>query len=74
VIWDFGGEPIPAAACADLHEFHAQLTAGALEARLRPLLDRFELDAVQGRVDRLLRSGVLPEPDDSYHCYPWPMV
>ena len=49
-------------------------TAGALEARLRPLLDRFELDAVQGRVDRLLRSGVLPEPDDSYHCYPWPMV
>jgi hypothetical protein len=74
VIWDFGGEPIPAAACADLHEFHAQLSAGALEARLRPLLDRFELDAVQGRVDRLLRSGVLPEPDDSYHCYPWPMV
>ena len=74
VIWDFGGEPIPASVCADLHEFHRQLDTGALAGRLRPLLDRFEIDAVQGRVDRLLRSGVLPEPDDSYHCYPWPMV
>ena len=74
VIWDFGGEPIPASASADLHEFHRQLDTGALAGRLRPLLDRFEIDALQGRVDRLLRSGVLPEPDDSYHCYPWPMV
>ena len=42
--------------------------------RSLPAVDRYELDALQGRVDRLLRNGVLPEPDDSYHCYPWPMV
>ena len=30
VIWDFGGEPIPAVQCADLHRFHEQLDSRAL--------------------------------------------
>ena len=29
---------------------------------------------MQSRVEGLLRSGILPVADDSYHCYPWPMV
>jgi hypothetical protein len=74
VIWDYGGEPIPPSICTDLHRLHDQLRAHALDDRLVPLLDRFERDALRARVEGLLRSGVFPEADDSYHCYPWPMV
>jgi uncharacterized repeat protein (TIGR03843 family) len=74
VIWDFGGEPLPTAVRDDLECFYDKFQRGDLEGRLRPLLDRFELDAIQARVKRLLQSGVLPVADDSYHCYPWPMV
>jgi hypothetical protein len=74
VIWDFGGEPLPPRVREDLECFADKFASGALDARLRPLLDRFELDAVQARVHRLLKTGVLPVADDSYHCYPWPMV
>jgi uncharacterized repeat protein (TIGR03843 family) len=74
VIWDFGGEPLPTAVRDDLECFYDKFQRGDLEGRLRPLLDRFELDAIQARVKRLLQTGVLPVADDSYHCYPWPMV
>ena len=37
-------------------------------------LDRFELDALRARTEHLLATGVLPEADDDYHCYPWPMI
>jgi uncharacterized repeat protein (TIGR03843 family) len=74
VIWDYGGEALSPSDCEDLRRLHEQLDAGALDLRLRPLLDRFELDALQARLGALLRSGVLPVPDDDYHCYPWPMV
>jgi hypothetical protein len=74
VIWEFGGEPIPPAICADLHRLYEQLEAHELDDRLGPLLDRFELDALERRVEGLLRAGTLPEADERYHCYPWPMV
>ena len=74
VIWDFGGEPLPEAVAADLQCLADRFDRRELDARLRPLLDRFELDAMRARVDHLLTTGVLPEADDSYHCYPWPMV
>jgi uncharacterized repeat protein (TIGR03843 family) len=73
VIWDFGGERIPSSIAADLD---AMLTThtGELRARLEPLLDRFELDALRARAEHLLQVGRLPHPDADYHCYPWPMV
>jgi hypothetical protein len=74
VIWDFGGEPLPDALRNDLQCLAELLQRGRLEPRLRPLLDRFELDAMQSRAEGLLRSGILPVADDNYHCYPWPMV
>ena len=37
-------------------------------------LDRFELDALRARTEHLLATGVLPQADDDYHCYPWPMI
>jgi hypothetical protein len=41
---------------------------------MRELLDAFEVDAVRARVDHLLATGVLPEPDRDYHSYPWPTI
>jgi uncharacterized repeat protein (TIGR03843 family) len=74
VIWDFGGERIPADVCADLHRFHDQLGAGDVSEHLIDTLDRFELDALRARTDHILATGTFPEADEDYHCYPWPMI
>jgi uncharacterized repeat protein (TIGR03843 family) len=73
VIWDFAGEPIEPSVCADLHRLAGELR-GDLGNRLAALLDRFELDAVRARVDRLLRTGEYPDADRDYHSYPWPTI
>jgi uncharacterized repeat protein (TIGR03843 family) len=73
VIWDFAGEPVPPDICADLHRLAGELR-GDLGERLAPLLDRFELDAVRGRVRRLLQTGEYPDADRDYHSYPWPTI
>jgi hypothetical protein len=74
VIWEFGGEPIPPAVCADLHRLLDEVRQGALRDRLTMLLDRFELDAARARIEHLLATGVLPEPDGDYYAYPWPTI
>jgi uncharacterized repeat protein (TIGR03843 family) len=73
VIWDFANEPLPAALTADLERVADELR-GALGARLRELLDRFEVDGVRARVEHLLALGALPEAGSGYHAYPWPLV
>jgi len=73
VIWDFACEPIPPDVCADLQRLATELR-GDLGTRLDPLLDRFELDAVQARVDHLLATGEYPDADRDYHSYPWPTI
>jgi hypothetical protein len=74
VIWDFAGESIPPAVCHDLHAFADVLHEREFSARMRELLDTFEVDALRARVDHLLATGVLPEPDRDYHSYPWPTI
>jgi uncharacterized repeat protein (TIGR03843 family) len=72
VIWDFAGEPVPAAHRADLVRL-----AGALEGdlgdELRGLLSTAELDVLRGRVRGLVDLEVLPAPTGP-HPYPWPLV
>jgi uncharacterized repeat protein (TIGR03843 family) len=68
VIWDFAGEPIPQALLTDI----AQL-ADAVPAAVAELLDDDEVAALQRRVLRLLREGVLPV-DRTGMRYPWPLV
>jgi phosphoinositide 3-/4-kinase-like protein len=74
VIWDFGGEPVPSDVCRDLREFARQLRAGAVRENLGRALDRFELDALRARTEHLLSTGELPQADNDYHCFPWPMI
>ena len=48
VIWDFGGESIPADVCSDLHRFADRPRAASVGDSSSTLLDRFELDALRG--------------------------
>ena len=68
VIWDFAGEPVPPEILARL---------GCLLNDIPPGLDELitvtEIEALQSRVRRLLRSGVYPS-DRSGRRVPWPLV
>lgn len=69
VIWDFGGDDIPADIVADLQ---ALLETG-LPDDLCELLDPHELEALKKRMRGLVRDGCFPV-DHSGHRYPWPLV
>jgi len=75
VIWDFVGEPVAPDVADDLCRVAGAIGGGdsALIDELRSLLSRAEIDALRHRIDRLVRSGVFPEPFTDYP-YPWPMV
>jgi uncharacterized repeat protein (TIGR03843 family) len=69
VIWEFGGEPIPAEICDDV----ATLLDHGLPDALAKLLDVFERDAVLHRAQALLDAGCFPI-DETGRRYPWPLV
>jgi len=69
VIWDFGGESIPAGLLADLRGF----LAAPLPAELAALLAPAERAALEGRARALVEDGRFPT-DASGVRYPWPLV
>jgi uncharacterized repeat protein (TIGR03843 family) len=69
VIWDFGGEPIPAGLLDDVR----RIVEGGLPDALAALLTRDERNALIGRGRVLLADGVFPV-DHSGMRYPWPLV
>lgn len=69
VIWEFGGEPIP----ASLLVAAEALAATELPDALAALLDPVERDAVRARARALVRAGCFPI-DETGRRYPWPMV
>jgi len=69
VIWEFGGEPVPAA----LLEAIDALAESDLPDPLAALLDPFERDAVRSRARALVRAGCFPI-DETGRRYPWPLV
>jgi uncharacterized repeat protein (TIGR03843 family) len=68
VIWEFGGEPIP----ADLLEAASGLV-DALPAAIEQLLFPEELSALQERAASLVDSSTFPI-DRTGRRYPWPLV
>jgi uncharacterized repeat protein (TIGR03843 family) len=68
VIWDFAGTPIPGTLLEDITPLAAAVPHGIAE-----LLDDAEVAALQRRVQRLLREGLLPV-DRTGRRYPWPLV
>ncbi len=69
VIWEFGGEPVPAPVLDDI----ARLVDDGLSPPLVALLDPFERDAVLTRARALVREGCFPV-DHTGRRYPWPLV
>jgi uncharacterized repeat protein (TIGR03843 family) len=69
VIWDFAGEPIPAAIREDV----VQLLDEGLPGSFAGYLDAFERDAVLTRARAVVREGRFPV-DHSGRRYPWPLV
>ena len=69
VIWEFSGEAIPDDLLGDLR----RLAEGGLPTSLTGLLSDEEAEAVQDRLELLLRLGHFPL-DETGHRYPWPLV
>jgi uncharacterized repeat protein (TIGR03843 family) len=69
VIWEFGGERIPAPLLDDVSRF----VDSGIPDELGALLDPFERDALTTRAQAVLSEGVFPI-DGSGRRYPWPLV
>jgi uncharacterized repeat protein (TIGR03843 family) len=72
VIWDYEGDPIPAADLGALARLGDRL-GGDLGRELTVLLSAPERQAVEDRLEWLLTERVFPHPVTEYP-YPWPMV
>ncbi|MCA1707911.1 MAG: SCO1664 family protein [Actinobacteria bacterium] len=69
VIWEFGGQPVPAPTLADIEAF----VADGVPDDVAELLDAAERRALLRRAQALLASPCFPR-DTSGRRYPWPLV
>jgi len=75
VIWDFAGEDFPTKFLQDLEGLKPHLAPeGALRKALAPYLNAEELDALEGRLARLLAERRFPAPPEDVRATPWPLV
>ncbi len=75
VIWEFAGEPIPAAQLAALTTFQEKLATNRnlIRTKLNELLNEREMRALLFRLRHLIDQGIFPHPGPGRH-YPWPPV
>ena len=75
VIWDYSGQPIPAAILADLEELRHRLADDRDDytQSMEKLLSRAEMRLLKVRVERLVHSRVFPHPGTG-PSHPWPPV
>ena len=72
VVWDYGGQRIPADLLADLADFRRRLDDDQdLREAFLSLLSPSEVAALTRRADRLLSTKTFPEPGPGRN-YPWP--
>ena len=77
VLWAWRGTPFAedeAAVLASLRQTLADAGPDGLGATLATLLSRIEIAATRQRLDRLISSGVFPQPDPRWPAIPWPPV
>jgi uncharacterized repeat protein (TIGR03843 family) len=71
ILWDWRGEPIAPDELAVLRSVRAALE-GPLCQRLGALIAPAELQALELRLDRLIRTKIFPQPDPYRMVVPWP--
>ena len=76
VLWAWRGTPFAQDEAAVMASLRLALAAGsgALAAELAPLLNRIEINATRRRLDRLIETGLFPQPDPRWPAIPWPPV
>lgn len=74
VIWEFGGEEIPANLRQDAQRLTGELEAGKGWVKdLRALITGPEIRALAQRARRVADEGCYPEPSSRW-AYPWPLI
>jgi uncharacterized repeat protein (TIGR03843 family) len=73
VIWEFAGQPLPAAFLRDVERLGSELRDGELREDLEALLSDPEIDATVDRASALVRAGRYPSPGPG-RSEPWPPV
>jgi uncharacterized repeat protein (TIGR03843 family) len=74
VIWDWAGEAIPEEWLGDVERARAAVEQQSpTTGRLYDLLKDHEVAAMCGRMERILRDRVYPQPGP-HRSYPWPLV
>jgi hypothetical protein len=74
VIWEFGGEEIPANLRHDAQRLTGELEAGKGWVKdLRALITGPEIRALGQRARRVADEGCYPEPSSRW-AYPWPLI
>ena len=68
VIWEFGGEPVPAAVLPKLQQL-----INSVPLSVSAFLSDTEVQAISDRAEWLLQQGEFPI-DESGRRYPWPLV
>jgi uncharacterized repeat protein (TIGR03843 family) len=71
VLWGFLGEPLAQRELDAMEKLRCELTAGLPEQLAEHLTWR-EVKALISRTDRLLSTGVYPEPSGEWRAVPWP--
>jgi uncharacterized repeat protein (TIGR03843 family) len=76
VIWEFGGQKIPADLLRDLRAFRRRLDSrsDAVTKSLSDLLAREEVGALRRRADQLIAQARFPSPGRYERHVPWPPV
>ncbi len=71
LLWQWRGDPLTDEALEVLESLAADL-AGELGERLEQLLTVAEVRSTRRRAERLLRTGVHPQPSGDWPAIPWP--
>lgn len=71
LLWQWRGYPLSDEAVEVLSRLRAELE-GDLAEKLLELLTRREVKRTTARVDRLLETGIHPEPSEDWPAIPWP--
>lgn len=75
VVWDFAGEGIPDELCSQVFQFRKDLERPSeLVQALEEYLNPIEIEAMAGRIDRLMATGKFPNPHPNRRHHPWPPI
>lgn len=71
VLWDFAGQTVPDSLISGVVSLREKLKREPLRNVLGRLLESYEIEALEARLDRIIANPVFPYPQ-SHRSVPWP--